>query len=316
MANGKINKAFLQPGTCVLIPNETAGPYPWTMNNSPFFRQDITESNPGTPLNLTLTVVDINNNCDPIPNVKVDIWHCNKDGYYSEYNNQPGYLGTQNHSGETFFRGYQITDALGQVNFTTIYPGWYTGRVTHIHMQLWLNSVLKATSQMAFPDSLNTAVYNTSLYSAHGQNSIVNSTDNVFSDMTNTQYEMLTVTSNGSGYDASLTIGIALPTTGVINLEPETGGQFKLGQNFPNPFINETSIPFTLKEASNIKIELWDITGRKVATISRNNLSAGEHSIAIDLKSLGIKQANYAYQLEVTNSVGTFMQCKLMTADK
>src|SRR5271156_2886496 len=75
-AAGRISRAFLPANTCVLIPNETAGPYPWTMGVTPFFRQDITEGNPGTPLNLSFTVVDINNNCAPIPNARVDVWHC------------------------------------------------------------------------------------------------------------------------------------------------------------------------------------------------------------------------------------------------
>src|SRR5437870_1138146 len=71
--------------TCILIPQETSGPYPWDLSsNAAMFRQDITEGNGGTPLNLTMTIVNIADNCNPIPNARVDIWHCNKDGYYSE----------------------------------------------------------------------------------------------------------------------------------------------------------------------------------------------------------------------------------------
>jgi protocatechuate 3,4-dioxygenase beta subunit len=194
---------------CVTTPSETAGPYPYDLSsNSAIFRTDITEGKTGIPLSLTLTIVNSNNNCAAISGARVDIWHCDKDGYYSEYS-EPGYLGTQDNTGKTFFRGIQLTDASGQVKFTTIYPGWYTGRVTHIHVEVFVNSVLKSTTQLAFPDSLNTTVYNTSLYSAHGQNSTTNTNDMVFSDSYNS--ELVTITGDTTnGYAATFQVGVAL----------------------------------------------------------------------------------------------------------
>lgn len=316
----KFNKAQLGNNSCILIPQETAGPYPFDLSsNSAMFRQDITEGNAGIPLTLTLTVVNINDGCSPIANARVDVWHCNKDGYYSEYNNQPGYLGTQNHTGETFFRGIQMTDSNGQVQFITIYPGWYNGRATHIHFQVFLNSVLSATSQAAFNESLTASVYNTSLYSAHGQNTTTNSSDNVFSDSANTQYEMLDIVANTStgGYDASLTIGIDAPITGIINLEPETGGQFKLNQNFPNPFVDETTIPFTLNQPASVKIELFDLSGKKMMNVLDANLNAGAQSVGLKKKNgkLVLAAGSYLYQITTSNHNGTFRQCKVLTVE-
>ncbi|MEP7170537.1 MAG: T9SS type A sorting domain-containing protein [Bacteroidota bacterium] len=313
----KLTKAA--SSTCVLIPQETAGPYPLNLSgNAAMFRQDITESFPGIPMNLFLTVVDINNNCNPVPNLRIDIWHCNKDGYYSGFVN-PGYLGTQNNVGQTFFRGIQITDLNGQVQFITIYPGWYTGRVTHIHLQVFLNSVLAATSQMAFQDSLNTIINNTPLYAPHGQNSVVNATDGVFSDTNNTQYELLNVTPNGTtgGYDASLIIGLAVPSTGVINLEPETGGQFKLNQNYPNPFKSKTTIPFTLKFSSHVKLEIFDVNGKKLIELVNTEKDAGDHKIILDRNVNGNKlpAGNYPFQLTTENSNGIYFQAKVLTVE-
>jgi protocatechuate 3,4-dioxygenase beta subunit len=313
-ALNKIAKAQLPSGTCILIPQETAGPYPFDLsNNSNMFRQDITEGKPGSPMTLTLTVVNINDQCNPIPNARVDIWHCDVDGYYSEYQ-VSGYLGTQNNVGQTFFRGIQITDQAGQVQFTTIYPGWYNGRAVHIHFQVFLNSVLSATSQLCFPDSMNTLVNNTSLYSAHGQNPTTNSNDNVFSDANNTQYETATVASNGSGgYDASLMIGISVPVTGVINLEPETGGQFKLYQNYPNPAKDYTEIPFVLNNAADVKIEIFDLSARKVLVLLDESMQPGEHKARLDRNGKHeISSGSYIYQITVRNNKGTFMQCKSM----
>jgi protocatechuate 3,4-dioxygenase beta subunit len=305
-------------GGCILIPAETEGPYPLDLSsNSSMFRQDITEGNAGTPLNLTLTLVNISDNCAPIANARIDIWHCNKDGYYSGYANQPGYLGTQSHVGATFFRGIQLTDSNGQVQFTTIYPGWYTSRVTHIHFQVFLSSVLSATSQMAFPESLTTAVYNTSPYSAHGQNSTTLSNDNVFSDAANTQYQLLTIAANGSGgYDASLTIGVSAPVTGLIEVEPETGGQFKLRTNYPNPFEQVTTVPYTLTHAAEVQFDLYDLQGRHVLALPLGRQSAGDQQLVLDrgANARTLARGTYAYQITTTNQNGTFKQCKVLTA--
>jgi protocatechuate 3,4-dioxygenase beta subunit len=284
------------------------------------FRQDITEGNAGTPLSLTITLVNTDDNCAPITNARVDIRHCNKDGYYSEYANQPGYLGTQSHVGETFFRGIQLSDSNGQVKFTTIYPGWYTSRVTHIHANIFLSSVLKATTQFAFDETITTAVYNTSLYSAHGQNSTTLATDNVFSDTSNTQYEMLTITADATtgGYDAAITVGVAAGvsgTTGLSSIEPETGGQFKLGANYPDPFSSVTTIPVTLTYASQVQLDLYDLQGRKVLAAINQKMDAGDQKIILNtngnIASLAV--GSYVYQLSVTNSNSTFKQCKLLT---
>jgi len=195
--------------SCSATPSETSGPYPYDLSsNSAIFRTDITEGKTGIPLTLTLTIVNSNNSCAVISGARVDIWHCDKDGYYSEYS-EPGYLGTQDNTGKTFLRGIQLADTNGQVKFTTIYPGWYTGRVTHIHVEVFVNSVLKLTTQLAFPDALNTTVYNTSLYSAHGQNSIVNTSDQVFSDSYSS--ELVTITGDTTnGYAATFKVGVPL----------------------------------------------------------------------------------------------------------
>ncbi len=195
--------------SCTVTDTETDGPYPlYTSRGSSIQRVDITDGKKGLPLSMTLTVKNVNNNCAIISNARVDVWHCDKDGYYSGYTNS-GYLGTQNNTSAVFCRGLQYTDTDGVVKFTTIYPGWYTGRVTHVHVQVYVSNVLKLTSQFAFPEDINTAVYNTSLYSAHGQNSTKNSTDSIIKDsLTN---ELATVMANATtgGYDLTHTLYVS-----------------------------------------------------------------------------------------------------------
>lgn len=202
---------LLGEGSCILIPRETAGPFPLNLSNNPeYFRRDIAEDTSGVPLNLTLKVVNANAGCTPIVNARVDVWHCDTRGVYSGFSNQPGGV---NASGQTFCRGIQLSDENGNATFATVYPGWYLGRATHIHFQVFLNNGLAATSQLAFPEEINTAVFNTTEYSARGQNPMKNTDDGLFRSPANAfQYQLTNVIANAAtgGYDAALQVGIAV----------------------------------------------------------------------------------------------------------
>jgi protocatechuate 3,4-dioxygenase beta subunit len=194
-------------GTCVLIPEETEGPYPLDLSgDEEFFRSDITEGRPGVPLTLTLSLVDVNAGCGPIEGARIDVWHCDADGVYSGVS-QPGNDTTD----QTFCRGIQLTDANGQATFQTVYPGWYQGRITHVHFEVFLDSGLVATSQIAFPEEVTDAVYAVEPYAAKGPNTSVRSVaeDMVFSD--GSQYQMAAVTGGADArYIATLLLGLAV----------------------------------------------------------------------------------------------------------
>lgn len=189
-----------------MAPEETAGPYPdrlGMINNSSFFRQDITEGKSGLALALTITIVNVKASCAPVSGANVEIWQCDASGAYSEYS-QPGYDGT----GQTFLRGVQTTDSSGQAAFRTIYPGWYAGRATHIHVQVFVSGTVVKTTQIAFPEDVSSAIYRTGVYASKGQNTTTNAQDNVFSD--GTTGEMATLSGDTtSGYTATLTIGVS-----------------------------------------------------------------------------------------------------------
>lgn len=193
--------------SCVLIPQETDGPFPLydpILSNTAYVRSNITEGKTGVPLRLTLTLTNVNDACRPLTNTEVYIWHCDKDGLYSGYNQAGG-----NTIGQTFLRGLQTTDANGRVSFTTIFPGWYAGRITHIHLRAYIGAAARATTQFAFPSDIVAAVYASSLYTK-GQNTSVSgfAQDGIFAD--GTTYQMLAMSGSvAAGYDASINVGIA-----------------------------------------------------------------------------------------------------------
>ncbi len=309
------NKTFSDPvASCVLIPSETAGPFPLDLTeNSFFFRKDVRETKTGVQLNLKIKIIGVNN-CEPMPNLRVNIWHCDKDGLYSGYSQ----AGNAGQAGLTYLRGYQLTDANGEAEFITILPGWYTGRVCHIHFQVYVSSSYAAISQLTFDTATKNSIYaaNTSLYTK-GADPLAISSDGIFSDGYANQLATLTPNGVTGGYDSYLEVAIqGSGTVGVGHLERETAKQFLLGQNFPNPYTTETIIPFTLKNSSDVKLELWDVTGRKVASLNQGKLEAGPHEIIIHPQSLGLSAANYIYQLEAVNADGIFRDCKMMTAAK
>jgi protocatechuate 3,4-dioxygenase beta subunit len=181
---------------CAVTPTETVGPYPSVTD---LFRSDIREDRTGTPLTLTITVVNTNSGCSPVAGANVEIWQCDAIGNYSQY-------GTQ--TTRTYLRGIQTTDANGRVTFTTIYPGWYQGRATHIHVEVVRNGASAKVTQIAFPESANAAVYGTGVYASRGRNPTSNTSDMVFADSVNSEIAVVTG-DPASGMSATFQVGIA-----------------------------------------------------------------------------------------------------------
>ena len=132
-------------------PELTQGPYYLNLN---LVRPEITEGHAGAALALTLSVPNFANG-KPIQGAVVNLWHADGMGVYSGFvstsqagnggggGNPPaggggagsplppgGGGGTNNGKGDgtTFCRGTQLTDASGNLTFTTVNPGWCQGR--------------------------------------------------------------------------------------------------------------------------------------------------------------------------------------------
>jgi protocatechuate 3,4-dioxygenase beta subunit len=208
-------------GDVEVIPEETAGPFPADGSNGPnvlsesgVVRSDIRSSfgsssgtADGVLTTIAFTVADAASDA-PLPGAAVYAWHCDREGRYSIYSE-----GAQD---QNYLRGVQETAADGLASFTSIYPGCYSGRWPHVHFEVYASLADAtsgaspiATSQIALPEAVSTAVYATEGYedSVRNASQVTLEGDNVFSD----GWELETPTSSGSvadGYTIALTVGV------------------------------------------------------------------------------------------------------------
>ena len=195
-------------GDCTVSPTETAGPFP-TKTPSSLVRSDIRDNRTGVVLSVNITILNTNNSCTALQNAIVDIWHCDKDGYYSEY----GGTGMQSvdYSNVNFLRGRQTTGTDGLVTFTSVFPGWYAGRAPHIHVHVYNTSGTSLlVTQIAFPEDVTKTVYTTAqLYGyTKGTQDTSNAADNIFSD--SLDQELATIAGSISeGYTLTHTVYVA-----------------------------------------------------------------------------------------------------------
>ena len=209
--------------TCTLTAEQETGPF---YVAGELIRSKISEDKSGIPLRLRLVIAD-QATCKPIPNAAVDLWHCDAHGLYAGFTSiktgpppgsggpdgppedrpagpppggpPPGFGGPGGPGGGvtptdklTFCRGIQFTSAVGAVEFHTIFPGFYQGRVNHIHMKVRLeghragNTYVAGhtahTGQVFFPEDLNVKLMAHAPYSEHTIHRTTEAEDHVFND--------------------------------------------------------------------------------------------------------------------------------------
>ena len=197
--------------TCLVRPEQTEGPY---FVDEMLNRSDIREDREGVPLDLTFNVSRVDEGdvsaCGPLAGAVVDFWHADAAGQYSDVQDNAEGFDTR---GETYLRGYQVTDENGTARFTTIYPGWYQGRAVHIHFKVRdspeSEQGYEFTSQLYFDDALTDEVQSQGPYAQKGQRDLRNGEDGIFRG--GGDELLLDLRENGQGYAA--TFDVALDTT-------------------------------------------------------------------------------------------------------
>lgn len=183
---------------CIATPEQTAGPFFLdTRLERADVRSDPTDGTvrDGVPLTLMLSIQRLSGaGCMPLAGAVVDIWHCDAAGEYS------GTSGSQR-----YLRGYQRADRDGNVQFVTIYPGWYPGRAVHVHFKV-RSGPREFTSQLYFDDALSERVFANAPYVRQAQGKVRNDQDFLFRG--GGRQLMLAPAEKGNGFAAAYTIGL------------------------------------------------------------------------------------------------------------
>lgn len=85
---------------------------------------------------------------------------------------------------------------------------------------------------------------------------------------------------------------------------------FTLAQNYPNPFNPTTTINFTLPEATQVRLTVYDVAGREVAVLADGPFTPGTHQVTWDAQN--VASGTYLYRMEA----GDFVTSKQMTLVK
>lgn len=290
---------------CDTSPMETEGPFP-TINPSNFEQVNIVGNRTGVDFEINIKILNTDNDCNPLVGAYVDIWHCDKDGYYSQYGGIP--MQTVDYTSENFLRGRQVTNASGDVSFVSIFPGWYTSRATHIHVHIYGpsgNSLL--VTQISFPEGSGSAVELVNSATAYGYTKgmsgyTYNAQDNVFSDDT-TNSEMCSLSGSvDDGYVLTHEIRVEAGATASVDENELNPSNFS--NIYPTPIEAVGHLDVTLKETSQVKLKIFDLKGKLMAISFDDTVYQGTSTISFER---GILQTGiYLYTIVVESSSGTF----------
>ena len=192
---------FARAAECLLTSTQVDGPYHIPGAED---RRDVRSGLPGTALMLRIKVVDAGG-CQPIRGVPTEIWSCDAQGNYSGHpdvdpNVPPRFGGARGRARgdgtaaalqgqrggrreptgpRRFLRGSQTANDLGEVEFLTIYPGWYNPRAVHVHVKVHLGGHELLTTQLYFPDELTDTIHQTDAYASRYPTPVRNADDRI-----------------------------------------------------------------------------------------------------------------------------------------
>ncbi|MEK9136897.1 MAG: T9SS type A sorting domain-containing protein, partial [Bacteroidota bacterium] len=117
--------------------------------------------------------------------------------------------------------------------------------------------------------------------------------------------ELLIANQRGGNAGTGATKVVILENDVISSVEISSDGNvaatYRLEQNYPNPFNPNTTIKFRLSRSETVLLEVFDIAGRRVATLVNDRVSDGEHAVVFDAKNLS--SGTYVYTLKVAGHV-------------
>ncbi|GBG23844.1 Hypothetical Protein FCC1311_000642 [Hondaea fermentalgiana] len=222
----KLSQACLAKGraldeVCPLDPEVTEGPYVW--DEAPI-RADMTEDRDGVPFQMQVTVVN-SSSCETVANAAVEFWHCDADGIYSHFIAQSTNSGSATDD-STFLRGIQYTNSTGTAVMNSIFPGWYRGRTTHVHIRVHFNIVaaedgesytggtVTHVGQLFFADDVVEELATDDAYADNTVSKTSLASDNIYSNQGGT-YGLMTIAEMNEG--EGILSGVVGYVTGILS---------------------------------------------------------------------------------------------------
>jgi hypothetical protein len=115
------------------------------------------------------------------------------------------------------------------------------------------------------------------------------------------------VTATAIDYQPEIDTIIVRERVGIDDPEPPPG-RFFLGNAYPNPFNSNTAIRFGCKDQAGIKLDIFDLGGRKVCTLAEGNYAAGEYELKWDGRNdqgETVASGIYVYRLNSGTNIST-----------
>ncbi len=88
--------------------------------------------------------------------------------------------------------------------------------------------------------------------------------------------------------------------------------EYTLSQNYPNPFNPTTTIKFTLKENSSVKLKVFNMQGREVADVINDRRDGGNYEILFDAGKYNLSSGSYFYTIQISSNGKNFTETKKM----
>ena len=102
-----------------------------------------------------------------------------------------------------------------------------------------------------------------------------------------------------SGYFA----GYSSIITNIDDNKESIPKKFELSQNYPNPFNPATTIKYSIPKTSFVKLKIYDILGREVATLVNEEKTAGNFEVSFNAANLS--SGVYFYRIQAGSFVAT-----------
>lgn len=130
---------------CGITAEVTEGPY-YVSGTPVLVNGNLNYTNlSGSPLVVSGYVYEGLDDTKPIKNAVIDLWQTDTQGNY--HPNSNGQMSDYSVA-DIALRGTVVTDSNGKYEFTTVYPGEYTGRARHIHVKVRADGFKEVTSQL------------------------------------------------------------------------------------------------------------------------------------------------------------------------